>query len=215
MRFDGRTGLVTGVESPFGAAIARALAQAGARLRLASPDPAAAQGLAGEIGAESDEASDLTFDLLVQATPLPPLPATLSEAGGVEEALAVAAQSVLRLAEAPARLAPGGAALLVTVTAGPTPPAGWIGPVLAFREASVAGLARDWAARGLRVNGLAPVSDGAAKLPGFLKKGAKALPPTPLGRAATPEEVAQAALWLLGAGMATGLTLRLDGGRHL
>ncbi len=215
MRFDGRTGLVTGVEGPFGAAVARALASAGARLRLASPDRSAAQALAEEIGADAGEDPDATLDLLVEATPLPPLPATLSATGNLDEALAAAARPVLRLAETLSRLAPGGAAVLLTVTAGPTPAEGWIGPVLAFREAAVAGLARDAALRELRVNGLAPVVDGAAKLPGFLKKGDKSRPPTPLGRAATPEEVAQAALWLLGAGMATGLTLRLDGGRGL
>ncbi len=218
MRFDGRTGLVTGVDAPFGAAVARALAGAGARVRVGSSDLAATQALAGEIGAEvasPDTIADGPLDLLVEATPLPNLAATLADAATVEEALAAAARPVLRLLGAVGRLAPGGAALLLTVTPGPTPSAGWIGPVLAFREAVVAELARDLAPRALRVNGLAPVADGAAKLPGFLKKGAKAPPTTPLGRVATPDEAAEAALWLLSAGMATGLTLRLDGGRGL
>jgi NAD(P)-dependent dehydrogenase (short-subunit alcohol dehydrogenase family) len=43
----------------------------------------------------------------------------------------------------------------------------------------------------------------------------KLIATTPLGRIGTPEDVAQAVLYLLGADYVTGETLIVDGGRHV
>ena len=217
MELRGRSGIVTGAESPLGAAIARALAQAGAQVRVL-PE---AEALAKEIGAPATTFEEALGGaeppgFLVEATPLPAGPLSWGEAAGLEEMLALASRPLARIAGAAGRLERGGTVLCVSAPLGPTPEGGWLGPLLAWRAATVAGLAREHAGRGLRVNGLAPVLDGAAKLPGFLKRGGpKMAAPSPLGRAAAPAEVAEAALWLLRAGMVTGLTLPLDGGRGL
>ena len=222
MQLAGRTGIVTGVEGPYGAAIARALAGAGVRLLLASPDADAATALAGELGSRAIPAGDAFLaappppDLLVEAQALPDLPPSLGEAGGLGEAMIIAANDFARLASAAARMEAGGAVLVVSPLPGETADRGWLLPFLAWRAAAVAELARELGPRGVRVNGLAPVSEDGARLPGFLKRNtAKPPPATPLIRATLPSEAAEAALWLLGAEMVTGLTLPLDGGRGL
>jgi NAD(P)-dependent dehydrogenase (short-subunit alcohol dehydrogenase family) len=221
MELRGRSGIVLGAESPIGAAIVRALEGAGAQVRAARVEGTVLAALAGEVGDRSmpvDEVlgADETPGFLIEATPLPAFPATLGETAGLEEALALAARPMAQAADLAMRMKAGGAVVCVSAALGPTLQGGWLPPLLAWRAAAVAGLARELAPRGVRVNGLAPVLDGAAKLPGFLKRGGpKSAPPTPLGRAADPGEVAEAALWLLRAGMVSGLTLPLDGGRGL
>jgi hypothetical protein len=144
MRLEGRAALVLGADSPWGAALARALEAAGATI-------------------PGEEAERL--DLLVEATPLPAFPPLAAPA---EDVLALAARPLLRLPALAARLAPGGA--LLVVTAATQPAEGWLGAHLAFRAGLVEALARELAPRGARANGLvAPIP--AARLPGFLARG--------------------------------------------
>ena len=84
-------------------------------------------------------------------------------------------------------------------------------------DALTRGLAVEVAARGIRVNGVAPgiVRTGihaAAGDPGRLERVATTVP---MGRVGAPEEVAEAITWRLGDGCpyATGATLRVAGGR--
>lgn len=79
------------------------------------------------------------------------------------------------------------------------------------------GLAREVADQGIRVVGVAPgliatQLHAATGDPGRL---ARMAPAVPLGRAGTPEEVAEAVAWLMSdaAGYVTGTTLRVAGGR--
>jgi NAD(P)-dependent dehydrogenase (short-subunit alcohol dehydrogenase family) len=79
------------------------------------------------------------------------------------------------------------------------------------------GLAQEVAARGIRVNGVAPGIvrtdiHAAAGDPGRLERVA---PTVPVGRVGEPEEIAEAIAWLLGDSCpyATGATLRVAGGR--
>jgi pteridine reductase len=69
-------------------------------------------------------------------------------------------------------------------------------------------------APGLRVNAVAP---GVVLLPeGWTEADAEHLrSTTPLGRLGTPEDVAQAVLYLLEAQFVTGEVIRVDGGRHI
>lgn len=79
------------------------------------------------------------------------------------------------------------------------------------------GLAQEVAARGIRVNGVAPgivrteIHAGAGDAGRIDRVG----PGVPIGRVGEPEEVAEAIAWLLGDGCpyATGATLRVAGGR--
>lgn len=75
------------------------------------------------------------------------------------------------------------------------------------------GLAHALAPR-IRVNAIAP---GAVLLPeGWTQKDAdKLISTTPLGRIGTPEDVAQAVMYLISADYVTGETIIVDGGRHV
>ena len=85
-------------------------------------------------------------------------------------------------------------------------------------DALTTGLAQEVAARGIRVNGVAPGIvrtdiHAAAGDPDRLERVAGTVP---LGRVGEPEEVAEAIAWLLGddaCPYATGATLRVAGGR--
>lgn len=144
MRLEGRAALVLGADSPWGAALVRALEGVGAKV----------------LGEAAER-----LDLLVEATPLPPVPPFAEPA---EEWLALAARPLLRLPSLAGRLAPGGALLLVSAVEGPAE--GWLAAHLAFRAGVVAALARDLASRGVRSNGLVGPAP-AARLPGFLARG--------------------------------------------
>ena len=79
------------------------------------------------------------------------------------------------------------------------------------------GLAREVAAEGIRVNAVAPglVDTGLHAAAGAPDRVARMAPTVPMGRAGTPEEVAAAVLWLMGAGAAyiTGAVVPVGGGR--
>ncbi len=84
-------------------------------------------------------------------------------------------------------------------------------------DALTLGLAQEVAARGIRVNGVAPGLvrtdiHAAAGEPGRPERMA---PSVPLGRAGEPEEIAEAIAWMLGDAcpFVTGATLRVAGGR--
>lgn len=78
--------------------------------------------------------------------------------------------------------------------------------------------ALEFAARGIRVNAVAPgfvhtpLTKGAALVPGVVEEYVEN---TPLGRAGQPEDVAEAVLFLLRAPWLTGEVLDLNGGAHM
>ncbi|KUM37568.1 SDR family oxidoreductase [Arthrobacter sp. EPSL27] len=79
------------------------------------------------------------------------------------------------------------------------------------------GLAAEVAAQGIRVNGVAPGSTktGLHAAAGMPDRVERLSPTIPMGRAAEPDEVAAAVLWLLSdeAGYITGAVLPVSGGR--
>lgn len=78
--------------------------------------------------------------------------------------------------------------------------------------------ALELAPRGIRVNAVAPgfvntpLTEGAAMVPGVVEE---YIENTPLGRAGTPEDVAEAVLYLTKAAWLTGEVLDLNGGAHM
>ncbi|MFL6131416.1 MAG: SDR family oxidoreductase, partial [Nocardioidaceae bacterium] len=84
-------------------------------------------------------------------------------------------------------------------------------------DALTVGLAEEVAARGIRVNGVAPgiVRTGIHAGAGDPGRPERVAGRVPLGRVGEPEEVAAAIVWLLGDSCpyATGATLRVAGGR--
>lgn len=84
-------------------------------------------------------------------------------------------------------------------------------------DALTHGLAQEVAARGIRVNGVAPgiVRTDIHAAAGDAGRLDRVAPGVPLGRVGEPEEVAEAIAWLLGDSCpyATGATLRVAGGR--
>ncbi|MFC7738474.1 SDR family NAD(P)-dependent oxidoreductase [Roseomonas sp. GCM10028921] len=83
-------------------------------------------------------------------------------------------------------------------------------------EALTAGLAREVAAQGIRVNAVAPgtVNTGIHALAGDPGRPARIAPRVPMGRIGEPEEIAEAVAWLVSsaASYATGAVLRVTGG---
>ncbi len=79
------------------------------------------------------------------------------------------------------------------------------------------GLAAEVGSQGIRVNAVAPGSTrtGLHAAAGMPDRAERLAPTIPLGRAAEPEEVAAAVLWLLSgdAGYVTGVVLPVSGGR--
>jgi len=78
--------------------------------------------------------------------------------------------------------------------------------------------ALELAPRGIRVNAVAPgfvrtpLTEGAALVPGVVEEYVEN---TPLGRAGTPEDIAEAVVFLTKASWLTGEVLDLNGGSHM
>jgi NAD(P)-dependent dehydrogenase (short-subunit alcohol dehydrogenase family) len=110
----------------------------------------------------------------------------------------------------------GGAVVLITSVAGTLGGTGeytWYGAAKGAVNTLVAGVAREVAKEGVRINGLAPgLIDTEIHVPGRL---ARVAPMVPVGRAGQPEEIADTVLYLLsdGASYLTGTVVTVSGGR--
>lgn len=115
-----------------------------------------------------------------------------------------------------ARGGPGGAIVLIgsaTASIGAPNDYVWYAASKAAVDTMAIGAAKEVAKEGLRVNVVAPGPiDTGIHEPGRLDR---IMPFVPIGRAGTPEEVAEAVLFMLsdGASNITGTTLRVGGGR--
>ena len=231
MRLEGKTAIVTGAGSGFGEGIARAFVREGARVLAADVNGDAVEGVAHEIGAEfsvtdvSDGASVRAMaeqalgawdqiDILVNNAGITHLPAPMEEVSEADfdRVLAVNVKSIYLTARevVPAMKAAGkGAILNVASTAGVSPR-----PRLNWYNASKGWVITATRAMAVEVAGDTPL------LKSFLGEDtpemrAKFLSTIPLGRFSTPEDMANAALYLCSdeAGMVTGVAMEVDGGR--
>lgn len=225
MRLEGKTAIVTGAGSGFGAGIARKFAAEGARVMVADINAAAAAAVAEDIGgiaeqvdvsqagsveAMADVAVGLfgKVDILVNNAGITHLPQPM-EAVDEEEfdhVLAVNAKSVYLTAR---YLVPhmksnrAGAILNIASTAGvsPRPNLNWYNASKGWMITATKAMAIELASHGVRVNALNPVAGETPLLASFMGEDtpemrAKFLASIPLGRFSTPEDMGNAACFL-------------------
>ena len=225
MRLKGKTAIITGGASGFGAGIARAFATQGAQVCIVDLNGAGAQALAAEIGATactvdvSDGASiktmaattDTTFgtpDIIVNnagITHLPGLAEHITEED-FDRVFAVNCKSVYLMAQQflPAMKARGSGAILnIASTPGvsPRPRLNWYNASKGWMITATKALAVELAPAGIRVNALNPVAGETPLLPSFMggdtpEIRAKFLATIPMGRFSTPEDMGHAATYL-------------------
>jgi 3-oxoacyl-[acyl-carrier protein] reductase len=222
MRLDGKTALVTGGGSGFGAGIARKFAAEGARVLVADINADAAREVASRIGgiaavvdvsdnasvaALAYEAADALgdIDILVNNAGITHLPQPMEEVSEADfdRVLAVNAKSVYLTARhfVPAMKARrSGVILNIASTAGrsPRPNLNWYNASKGWMITATQTMAVELAPHGIRVNALNPVAGETPLLPSFIggdtpKNRARFLSTIPLGRFSTPEDIGNAA----------------------
>lgn len=225
MRLRGKTAIVTGAGSGFGAGIARKFAAEGAKVMVADINTAAARTVADEIGGISqtvdvaDAASVATLadaaraafgdpDILVNNAGVTHLPAPLDTIGEAEfdRVFLVNCKSVYLTARAfvPAMKSRGtGAILNVASTAGlsPRPRLNWYNASKGWMITATKTMAVELAPDGVRVNAICPVAGETPLLKSFMGEDtpemrAKFLSTIPMGRFSTPEDMGNAAAFL-------------------
>ncbi|SDH45559.1 SDR family oxidoreductase [Alloyangia pacifica] len=244
MRLDGKTAIVTGAGSGFGAGIARRFAAEGARVMVADINIEGAMEVASEFGGVAHEVNVADgasveemalragaelgrVDILVNnagVTHLPGFMEDISEAD-FDKVWAVNCKSVYLTARA---LVAGmkergaGAILNVASTAGvsPRPKLNWYNASKGWMITATRAMAIELAPFGVRVNALNPVAGDTPLLKSFMGEDtpemrAKFLSTIPMGRFSTPEDLANAALYLCSdeASLVTGVCMEVDGGR--
>ncbi len=237
-RLDGQTAVVTGAAQGIGFQIARGLAQAGARVIIADLNPEVGEAAASDVGA-SFERLDVTDPAAVRdlAARLGPVDVLVNNAGIVRNTPAEDTSDDDWRAVINVNLdgvywccREFGRAMLTRGRGSIVNQASMSGlisnhpqPQAAYNASKAAvihltrSLAGEWAARGVRVNAIAP---GYTATP-LTKRGLETpewretwLGTTPMGRLAEPAEIAPAALYLASAASSfvTGHTLVVDGG---
>ena len=225
MRLEGKTALVTGGASGFGAGIARAFRREGARVMIADVNAEAAEAMATVLGAEwvaADVADDASvahmaatalgalgaLDILVNNAGVTHLPQPLEDVSEADfdRVLAVNAKSVYLTARhlVPPMKAQGrGAILNIASTAGlsPRPRLSWYNASKGWMITATKAMAVELAPCGVRVNALCPVAGETPLLKSFLGEDtpemrAKFLATIPLGRFSTPQDLGHAAVFL-------------------
>ena len=244
MRLEGKTAIVTGAASGFGAGIAHRFAQEGAQVMYADINEDAARAVAEEYGGlgqrvdvgdgESvahmiDKATELMgeIDILVNNAGVTHLPTPLDEVSeeDFDRVFQVNCKSVYYTSRALVPLMKKrrqGTILNIASTAGvsPRPNLNWYNASKGWMNTATRTMAVELAPFGIRVNALNPVAGETPLLASFLGEDTpemrdKFLSTIPLGRFSTPEDLANAALYLCSdeASMVTGVCMEVDGGR--
>ncbi|GAS97381.1 short-chain dehydrogenase/reductase SDR [Mycolicibacterium canariasense] len=232
-----RSAVVIGGASGIGWAAARALAAGGYRVVIADRNAGGAHARAAELGTpHTGVVADVTDEdsvatLFENCTDVAAVVncAGFSNIGLIVDMPAEDFRAVVDVClngafivakHAGRRLVEGGSLVSVSSLNGRQPAAG-----MSAYCAAKAGLsmltqvaALEFAPRGIRVNAVAPgfvhtpLTEGAALVPGVVEDYVEN---TPLGRAGTPEDVAEAVMFLTAASWLTGEVLDLNGGAHL
>lgn len=225
MRLEGKTVIVTGGASGFGAGIVRRFCREGARVMIADINTPAAAEMAADTGGLAqtvDVADDVSVAAMVEAAlaawgridVLINNAGTTHDRGPLEDVaedefdrvFAVNCKSVYLTARhvVPAMKAAGrGAILNMASTAGISPRAhlNWYNASKGWMITATRTMAVELAPDNIRVNALAPVAGETPLLPRFLggdtnENRAKFVATIPLGRLSRPEDLASAALYL-------------------
>ncbi|MFK7940467.1 MAG: glucose 1-dehydrogenase [Roseovarius sp.] len=240
MRLHGKTAIVTGGASGFGAGIAAKFVAEGAQVMIADINADAAQAKAEELGCAwhavdvsepaSVEALHTAFgcpDIVVNNAGITHLPTSLdavSEAD-FDRVFAVNCKSVYLMAQVfvPGMKARGSGCILnVASTAGvsPRPRLNWYNASKGWMITATKAMAVELAPEGIRVNAINPVAGETPLLASFMGEDtpemrAKFLSTIPMGRFSTPEGSGNAACYLCSdeASMVTGVCMEVDGGR--
>jgi 3-oxoacyl-[acyl-carrier protein] reductase len=232
-----RAAVVVGGASGIGRAVAHALAADNCRVTVADRNTDGACAVAAELGDPHTAATvevtdeDSVRALFEQAGPLDVVVNTAGYSGvGLITELAVEdfrsvvdvclTGAFLVIKHAAPRLRDGGALVSISSLNGRQPAA-----AMSAYCAAKAGLsmltqvaALELAPRGVRINAVAPgfvhtpLTEPATQIPGVLDE---YLENTPLGRAGTPEDIAEAVVFLCKAPWLTGEVLDLNGGAHM
>lgn len=225
MRLSGKTAIVTGGASGFGAGIARKFAAEGARVLVADINEDGAAAIAAEVGGEAaqvDVSSGTSVDalaaranalwgdtdILVNNAGITHMPAPLEEIteDDFDRVLAVNAKSVYLFARAfvPAMKTRGAGVILnVASTAGvsPRPRLNWYNASKGWMITATKAMAVELAPHGIRVNAINPVAGETPLLASFMggdtpETREKFLSTIPLGRFSQPEDMGAAAAFL-------------------
>ncbi|WP_428645162.1 SDR family oxidoreductase [Roseibium sp.] len=225
MRLQGKTAIVTGGASGFGAGIVRKFAAEGAKVLIADLNMALAEEIAAEvdgIAVKVDVASDESvkaladtaasslgsIDILVNNAGITHLPKPMQEVTEDEfdRVMAVNCKSVYLTAKhfVPTMTATGkGAILNVASTAGlsPRPKLNWYNASKGWMITATKTMAVELAPQGVRVNAICPVAGETPLLKSFMGEDtpevrAKFLSTIPIGRFSTPEDMGNAACFL-------------------
>ncbi|MEJ6390738.1 SDR family oxidoreductase [Gymnodinialimonas ulvae] len=225
MRLEGKTAIVTGAASGFGAGIARVFSREGASVLVADLNEDAAVAIASEIGGAairtdvSDGASVRTMtqaaldqwgriDIVVNNAGITHKKANLEDVTEDEfdRVLAVNAKSVYLTAREiipHMKAANTGAILNVASTAGlsPRPQLNWYNASKGWMITATKTMAVELAPSGIRVNALCPVAGETPLLASFMGEDTpemreKFLATIPLGRFSQPQDMGEAAAFL-------------------
>ena len=225
MRLEGKTAIVTGGGSGFGAGIVRKFATEGARVMVADINGDAAEAVAAEVGgiaqvcdvSSSQSVADMAeaaqqawghVDILVNNAGVTHLPTPLTEVSedDFDRIFAVNMKSVYLTARAfvPGMWARGAGAILnVASTAGlsPRPNLNWYNASKGWMITATKTMAVELAPNGVRVNAICPVAGETPLLKSFMGEDtpevrAKFLSTIPIGRFSTPEDMGNAACYL-------------------
>ncbi len=240
MRLSGKTAIVTGAGSGFGAGIAAKFVAEGAQVLVADINGDAANAVASAIGARpwvvdvSDNTSVRRMagklpnpDIIVNNAGITHLPQPMEDVSDedFDRVLDVNAKSVFLMAR---HFVPNmkdhrsGAILNIASTAGisPRPNLSWYNASKGWMITATKAMAVELAPFGIRVNAINPVAGETPLLPSFMGEDtpemrAKFLSTIPLGRFSTPEDIGNTAAFLCSdeASMITGVALEVDGGR--
>lgn len=225
MRLEGKTAIVTGAASGFGAGIARIFSREGASVMVADLNEDAAVAIADEIGGAAirtdvSKGADVAamsaaamgqwgrIDIVVNNAGITHLPTPLEEVSEEEfdRVLAVNVKSVYLSAReiVPHMKAAGAGAILnIASTAGlsPRPNLNWYNASKGWMITATKTMAVELAPSGIRVNALCPVAGETPLLASFMGEDtpeirAKFLSTIPLGRFSTPQDMGEAAAFL-------------------
>jgi 3-oxoacyl-[acyl-carrier protein] reductase len=224
-RLDGKTAIVTGGASGFGAGIVRKFVAEGARVMIADINGDAAAALAKELGASAqqvDVSKDASvsalidaayaafgkLDILVNNAGVSHMPAPLDEISEADfdRVIAVNVKSVYLTAKhlVPRfKAAKSGVILNVASTAAvsPRPRLSWYNASKGWMVTATKSMAVELAPLGIRVNAINPVAGETPLLKTFMGEDtpeirAKFLSTIPLGRFSTPADMGNAACFL-------------------